>query len=370
MKPLPFKRYALWCVCAALTTLSTGCLSDEGARSGDASDTNTADTAAADTSPADTALPDTHTPDSASPDTSAPDSVAPPDTGSGSDTVSEPGDVVEPDTTLPPERGPITSNQGEQTRPGAVVQLGVELDDEQEQEITSFRWSVEQPAGSRSWFVPDEFARAPTFEAWVVGTYVFHLDVVINQSEYRRIGSYQMLVLPTDAVHIELTWRTPGDPDETDTGGNASSSAGSDVDLHVLQPTAQGKYFDFTYDCYWENTNPEWGVSGPADNPSIDRDDTDGAGPEVTSIDSMEAVAYRVGVHYWNDWGYGEAFATVRIYIGGVLRDEWEVEVVNGDMWESHTIDGATGTVTRLTGTDGQTALITPEYPISPGFPF
>ncbi|HRE88227.1 MAG TPA: hypothetical protein PK095_03720 [Myxococcota bacterium] len=269
------------------------------------------------------------------------------------------------DASLPPALGQITSDQGEEALPGTVVQLGVEFDPDLEETVTGYRWSVDQPPGSRSLFAPNEHMRAPTFEAWVVGSYVFHLDVILNDG-YRRIGSYQMRVLPTDAVHVELTWRTPGDPDETDSGGTASFSAGSDVDLHVLHPNAQAKFFDWTWDCYWENMRPEWGVFGLTDNPKLDRDDTDGTGPEVISIETTEPVAYRVGVHYWNDWGYGEVFATVRLYLGGVLQDEWEVEMRNGDMWESHTIDGATGTVTRLTTEDDESAVITSPYPVPP----
>jgi len=70
-------------------------------------------------------------------------------------------------------------------------------------------------------------------------------------------------------------------------------------------------------------------------------------------------VRYQVGVHYWNDWGYSESFATVRVFIDGVLRDQWEgVEMVNDDMWDSHYIDWPSGTVTRI----GSEPRITPSY--------
>lgn len=276
------------------------------------------------------------------------------------------------DGTDPVGGATLTSDQGEEALPGTKVQLGVELSAELEPVVTGYRWSVEQPEGSSSRFLPSASERAPTFEAWVVGTYVFHLDLIDQtegQERVRRAGSYTMRVAPTDRLHVELTWRTPGDPDETDTGGTASYSAGSDVDLHLLHPSAE-RYFDWTYDCYWETVRPEWGIFGLSDNPMLDRDDTDGAGPEVISIESPEALTYRVGVHYWNDWGYGEVFATVRVYWGGVLLDQWEIEVKNGDLWESHLIDAATGTVTRLTADGSDAPRVTPHYPISPGFPF
>lgn len=302
----------------------------------------------------------------------APDTAIEPDMAVQPDTAVEPDTSPEPDTAGPTDEVLITSDHGDETLPGSVVQLGVEVPAELEPVITGYRWSVEQPAGSAVRFMPNEFVPAPTFEAWVVGTYVFHLDLVErveDEDRIRRAGSFMMRVSPNDALHVELTWRTPNDGDETDTGGSASYSVGSDVDLHVLHPSAE-KYFDWTYDCYWENTNPEWGAIGPLDNPMLDRDDTDGAGPEVISIERPEALTYRVGVHYWNDWAYGEAFATVRIFWGGVLLDQWETRVVNGDLWESHLIDAATATVTRLTADGSDAPRVTPQYPFSPGYPF
>ena len=261
-----------------------------------------------------------------------------------------------------------TTDQGETAPPGVTVQLGADLAPELEEGVTGFQWSVDQPPGSAALFVPSASVRSPTFEAWVVGTYTFHLDVIDTQGQVRRAGSYLMAVRPADGLHVELTWQTPGDPDETDTGGSAGFSAGSDVDLHLLHPNANGRFFDWTYDCYWETVNPEWGAFGPTDNPALDRDDTDGAGPEVISLEHTEALTYRVGVHYWSDWSYGPANATVRIYLDGLLQDEWTVHVRSGDMWESHTIDAATGVVTRLLAGEGP--VITPEYPVNTGLPF
>jgi hypothetical protein len=97
----------------------------------------------------------------------------------------------------------------------------------------------------------------------------------------------------------------------------------------------------------------------------------DGAGPENLNIQVPEQnVRYQVGAHYWNDWGFGHAFATVRVYIYGVLRDQWaDVRIANGDMWDSHHIDWPSGAVTRITGVGGN-PRITPQYPVNSGFPF
>jgi hypothetical protein len=67
--------------------------------------------------------------------------------------------------------------------------------------------------------------------------------------------------LADEAIHIELTWSTPNDPDETDHG----PEAGSDVDLHFAAPGSQGwadqtdvgqdgeldLWFDMDRDCFW-----------------------------------------------------------------------------------------------------------------------
>ena len=66
---------------------------------------------------------------------------------------------------------------------------------------------------------------------------------------------------------------------------------------------------------------PNWGDPGTAsDDPSLDIDDTDGAGPENINLDNPETgVTYKVGVHYYNDHGYGVSYATLRLYFFGEL---------------------------------------------------
>ena len=110
-------------------------------------------------------------------------------------------------------------------------------------------------------------------------------------------------------------WNTPGDPNETDIG----AGRGSDVDLHFVHPN--GIWNRSPWDCYWQNKNPNWGDTAiPEDDPSLDIDDTDGAGPENINLNNPESVTYRVGVFYFSDHGYGPANVTVRIYLDGVER--------------------------------------------------
>jgi len=50
------------------------------------------------------------------------------------------------------------------------------------------------------------------------------------------------------------------------------------------------------------------------DDPGLDLSDEDGAGPEIVNLHIPEDVVYKVGVHYWEDWDYGDSYATVRVY--------------------------------------------------------
>ncbi len=166
--------------------------------------------------------------------------------------------------------------------------------------------------------------------------------------------------IPTTTIHIELTWYTPGDPDQTDTG----PGAGTDLDLHLLHANATGcdvngddivdGYFDPFYDTFTNNPNPNWGIPDPMinDNPLLLRDDSDGIGPEIITLDMPEAgFTYKVGVYYFSDQGYGSSFATIRIYINGNKVLEAENDgggLVQGDLWEVCEISWPSGDVSLI----------------------
>lgn len=70
-----------------------------------------------------------------------------------------------------------------------------------------------------------------------------------------------VVVVPEEAVHIELIWDTPGDADQTDEG----PVAGADMDLHLAHPLASGAdldcdgkpdpWFDTNFDCFGLTAN-------------------------------------------------------------------------------------------------------------------
>ena len=214
--------------------------------------------------------------------------------------------------------------------------------------IEGYEWTVVQPNGSVSVFMPSASQVAPTFEANVIGFYTFRLNVIDSFGNRSCApAEYEVLALQAQPIHVEVIWDTPGDANQNDTG-SAGIGPGSDVDLHFLSPKANGELFG-TYDCHWDNAQPDWGAPGPDNDPRLDRDDSDGSGPENLSVDAPEQGArYQVTAHYFDDWGYGDSVVTVRIYIYGELRDQWSTTLTMNDQWDTHYIDWPSGTVTRI----------------------
>ena len=246
-------------------------------------------------------------------------------------------------------------------------------------DIARYKWHVQQPLGSHAVFMASDAAPDPTFTPNVVGTYIFYLEVWDEAGERSCLpAELHVVVNPGDGIRVELLWHTPKDPDHTDVG----PQAGADLDLHFLHPFAStlydldgdgqpDPYFDGQFECYWFNPNPNWASHDPAvdDDPELDRDDTDGAGPENVNLNLPEyGLTYRVAVHYWDDHGFGDSFATVRIYIHNVLTfQKNDVQLTHHDLWEVATVAWPSGLVTPTTDAGGGD-LIIPNFE-SPLFP-
>ena len=100
----------------------------------------------------------------------------------------------------------------------------------------------------------------------------------------------------------------------------------TDMDLHLLRGV-NPLYYRGARDCHYQNCKLNngqprlaWGAAGPADDPALVVDDTDGLGPEVIRIESPEAQQiYTVGVHYFADSVRGrnlESTATIEVFVG------------------------------------------------------
>ena len=131
--------------------------------------------------------------------------------------------------------------------------------------------------------------------------------------------------VPDEMLHIELTWDTPSDRDQTD-------DEGTDIDLHLLHPEAQGWAQSDGLDCHYQNQSPDWGRRGdPRDDPTLDIDDVNGAGPENINLKQPELLGrsrpgYRVGAHYYSaEYAGGEepfvpVASTARVRFSSMAR--------------------------------------------------
>ncbi len=216
------------------------------------------------------------------------------------------------------------------------------------QAIKTYKWTVTQPKGSQKGFLPNSTFPNPSFTPDTAGEYEFCLEVTdANGVKSCAATCQKVLVVPNNAVHIELLWNTPADTDQTDSG----PAAGADMDLHFANYLASGPdldcdgtgdpWFHNPFDCFWFNNSPEWGSANKAikDDPTLDLDDTDGAGPENLNLEYPEgtptlAHSYAIGAHYWNDHQYGVSTATVVIYLFGWVALKIEDVAMNPlDMW-------------------------------------
>ena len=284
------------------------------------------------------------------------------------DTVGNPDSVDNPDTEKPPvETGPVavaSAQEGQTAVPQTALHLQGDHSYADGALISTYEWSVAQPAGSTSVFLPTHTFPNPTFEANVAGEYTFTLNVWDDTGQKSpQPMKFSVMVLPKDAIHVELLWHTPGDPDETDEG----PEAGADMDLHFVHQYAKSgpdldndgapdPWFDQPFDSFWFNPHPNWGNLDPTanDDPHLDRDDTDGAGPENLNMAEPEMGAtYRIGAHYWHDHGYGGSLATVRIYIlQELVYEAADVPMNSLDLWDVATIEWTEAGVIITPSTD------------------
>jgi hypothetical protein len=260
--------------------------------------------------------------------------------------------------------------EGEEVAPQTVLHLDGTASVGAQGAIVAWAWEVEEfPAWCEPVLIPSPTFPKPTAEVNCAGTYRFRLQVQDASGAWSCIpATAEVVVVPCcGGFHVELLWDTPGDPDPTDGG----PEAGTDLDLHLTHPYAGGTdqdgdgvpdgWFDIPFDCFWFNAKPDWGSMDPSvnDNPSLDRDDTDGMGPENINLHGPEAVTYRVGVHAFNDHGYGPSTVTVRVFMWGNLVFEVSGAVLtSGDLWEVCTIEWPAGKVSLLQAVDGGFRII------------
>lgn len=266
-----------------------------------------------------------------------------PDTG--------PGDTG-PDTTDPTtcESAPTARLAGSNTpltvEPGASVSLDASPSSAAQGQIQRYEWSIiEHPYASSLPHLKPALDRrqagaSVSFEANTVGTYIIDLVVVDDAgTESCNTARAEVTVDPDVDVFVELVWDTPNDDDQTD-------GDGADMDLHYKHPDGEWGYEPL--DIFWNNLTADWGEQNQRrDDPELIRDDEDGAGPESVAHNRPERLRYSVGVYYYDDYGFGQSEATVRVYLDGVLAHEVGAESLPGfdTFYEAVTIDADDETI-------------------------
>ncbi len=192
---------------------------------------------------------------------------------------------------------------------------------------------LQQPPGSTSQLNPEEGLQTEMF-ADLQGEYVLEFEVEDVRGGIGRCTT-QLSTQTYDDLRIEMVWNV-----------NAVNDA-SDVDLHLLR-APNGSWFDSGDegdDCYYVNCKvcdsydedrcreqiaqynmtPDmpppsqvmWSAPLDLDDPRLDLDDVEGQGPENLNINRPRNGTYRLGVHYWDDDGFGASTVSVRIFCNG-----------------------------------------------------
>jgi hypothetical protein len=190
-------------------------------------------------------------------------------------------------------------------------------------------WSVaSRPATSSGTFSMPASCTSTTYFADVVGTHIVTFNVSDGLGGTSQCTT-PITVNPNGDLWIELTWDRP-----------------NDMDLHLLHPNAgpsssAGSWGTSTWDCNFRTRTPtNWGST--AENPSLDRDDITGQGPENTRINTpSHAFAYTVGVHMYS-WSASPnpVTSTLKVYCGGqLITTQTRTMSTVDDMWVVGTID-------------------------------
>lgn len=251
---------------------------------------------------------------------------------------------------------------------GATVTLSGAESTALDGDLARWAWSVEAPFSAVSPFEPGDDAVAVSYRLAIAGEYRFALDVVDTVGRHACALAYRTVrALPLADLRIELLWTTPNDPDPYDWG----IDLGSDLDLHVAHPFAVGPdldgdghgdgFFDLPYDVFFDNPEPRWfPTSGGSEDPVLVEDDQDGTGPEVVEVETLASngMAPRIGVHAWDDHGFGPSAAVVRVFAEGeLIYESAPVTLLDDELWEvgqlTWAMDATAPTLTPATGPQG-----------------
>jgi hypothetical protein len=192
---------------------------------------------------------------------------------------------------------------------------------------------LEQPVGSTSRVNPALGLQTQIF-ADLQGQYILEFEVEDVRGGIGRCTT-RLNTQTYDDLRIEMVWNV-----------NAVNDR-SDVDLHLAR-APNASWFDGDSDgddCFYVNckvcdsydedecreqiaaynATPDmpppaqvmWSAPLDNDDPRLDLDDVDGQGPENLNINRPSNGTYRLGIHYWDDDGFGASTVSVRIFCNG-----------------------------------------------------
>lgn len=159
-------------------------------------------------------------------------------------------------------------------------------------------------------------------------------------------------IFPTSRRYqVELTWRradtqlgTGSAAGGLDPGDGYGKPSGADLDLHLLHPFAVGRdldedgepdgWFDIPFDVHWDNAEPAWDSPGVDDDGRLDRDDREGPGPEVVTLDRCDRDGFRIGVHHFADRIGTPSLARISVFVDDELTFVAESTLWLHDLWE------------------------------------
>lgn len=141
------------------------------------------------------------------------------------------------------------------------------------------------------------------------GLYRAFLTVTDDQGRVSLPCVQDVVVHPDARLVVQTYWSQP-----------------DDIDLHLLAPGGTFRDQEGGTDCFYANcvgafATVDWGVLGdPTDDPSLDLDDINGTGPELTQLPDPALGIYTVVVHDYrgtvND--HSRTNVTVEIFVDGV----------------------------------------------------
>ena len=210
--------------------------------------------------------------------------------------------------------------------------------------VERYEWRlISAPASSTSRLTPGNQVASPRLFLDVLGEYEVEL-VVYDDLDIESCTSSRLLIkaVTDQGILVQVTWDTPADANKTD-------DSGADLDLYYRR--AQGDWNDSDFTVFWESTDGDWGIPGdPTDNATLELEDNKGPGPEQVSHKNPDPTEiYGVGVHYYDDGGFGLSNAVVEIYLSGILHyQSMSTPLQDGVFWHAADIDWGSKTITPI----------------------